>query len=321
MLSDARIWIENPSQILEWSLNVTENHTKAGKSKRTYRTFDDNHSGAVPDLQQKIRWLIRDRGASKNKNGRMEPITNQKSLAEALGMTPVRLSRCINSGKFNDLGRIAPLIATLYRCDEVSFREDSFEDFKTKTLGLRVTWSALVRAAPPLGKVEAIRPVVHQGMGARGIVIEGAEDRSLPRLAPGTHLSVTFPTAIAGVSMHGWHLMAFSGDSTGYQNWIPYSEHLPQFAGLQQVPQHGTEIKFPANDRLRVAGDVNGEHDVVVLLSRDKWRPDLLAELKAKLSAHELAPKLDELARWVSLKLERGEAKVMRAVFFVTPNP
>ncbi len=210
-----------------------------------------------------------------------------------------------------------PKIATIFDCDEQSFRNDPYPVFRAKCEAKIDNWaSVLSRATLDLA---AVRP---SSYGARQADLEGELDDDLPTVAPGQAFTIKFPSdpdAVESARWVDWHVLIFNGDSGGYLNWLPRHDTTQEFRGLDRFPRASRCLTAPrAGFRPLTPGKrASGEHDIVFIVSRDRIPEELEGKFRADPRNAELQPYLDQLAVWLVPRLQRGEAAAMRGLYFV----
>lgn len=277
--------------------------------------------GYVPDLTRKLRYLLRERGGEYLDKGTRRPVRMQKTLADAVGKDPARVSEWIRSNVIPDLGAIAPRVAEIFTCDEQSFRRDDFVTFVEKTEGRVIGWAALVAGADVAGTIERwppAEPVVRtRKAGASGTSFE---DENTPMLPLGATFKVTLPVPrLKGQGTPGMlHVLLFNGDTDGYINWVPQSRENPAFRNIAMVGSATAEIALPrTGGELRVGDKAHGDHDVVLVVSQEPLPERLGMELQQDLRDAALQPSLDRLARWLAPRMGKSTAGITRRTFFV----
>ncbi len=280
------------------------------------------HSGYVPDLDQKLEYLIIERGDRRPKARREFDVADQGTLAAALGVNSSQLTRWRQDSRIPRLAFYTPKIAEIFDCDGQSFRIDDYLTFRTKCEANQTTWGRLVHGARVA--LDAIRPAGWQG---RAVGLEGdplVERDNLPIVAPGQGFCVEFesPRNAQGKALWaGWHVLMFAGDRDGYLNWMPRYKTTPEFAGIERFPSHLISIVVPRpGGRPLTAGSrAWGEHDVVLVASRDRISPELEAALAEPVANAALEPNLNLLAGWLALRMAKPvpEAALIRGPFFV----
>jgi hypothetical protein len=117
-------------------------------------------------------------------------------------------------------------------------------------------------------------------------------------------------------------VLAFSGDRDGYLNWMPRYRASKAFRGLERVSSAYTDIQLPAlGGELRVAKLARGEHEIVLVVSREPYPEHLLERLSADAEDEALEPALVLLVAWLAPELDSGNAKILRRPYFVKEKP
>ena len=293
----------------------------SGDSNTRPKRTAASQAGDVPDLEAKLDYLVRVRGdRRRGAAARNRRVTSKPSLAVELGVDNATIWRWEQGGRIPNLALHAPMIAAIFDCDEQSFRRDDLATFAAKCEGGTVGWGRLLSRA--VIDLSAIRPVPSL---RKADLAGGLQDRDLPIVEPGQAFEVEFPGGAAErapAHWAGWHVLMFNGDRDGYLNWLPRHKATQEFGGLDRFPRAARSIVAPrAGGRALTAGETAwGEHDVVLVVSRDPIPTELEAELMKPLLNAALQPALDELARWVMPRLDlepEPEAAILRGLFFI----
>jgi hypothetical protein len=160
----------------------------------------------------------------------------------------------------------------------------------------------------------------HAGLPGDDLV----ERDNIPIVAPGQAFSVEFQSPRHhndATAWAGWHVLMFNGDRDGYLNWMPRYKAEPEFTGTDRFPTGFASIAVPRfGSRPLIAGKrAWGEHDVILVVSRDPIPPELEAALEQPLVNAALEPTLNLLAIWLADRMakEVPEADIVRGPFFV----
>ena len=266
--------------------------------------------------------LIHERGDRRSKAQREFEVVDQGTLAEALGVNSSQLTRWRKDSRIPRLAFYTPKIAEIFDCDGQSFRIDDYPTFRAKCEANQTTWGRLVHGAQVA--LDAIRPAAWRGRAAG---LEGdplVERDNLPIVAPGQAFSVEFESprdAQDKAIWAGWHVLLFAGDRDGYLNWMPRYKAELEFKGTERFPTTFTSIALPRpGGRLLTAGPRTwGEHDVVLVVSRDRISPELETALAQPVANAALDPSLNLLASWLAVRMAKPvpEAALIRGPFFV----
>lgn len=211
----------------------------------------------------------------------------------------------------------APIIAHIFDIDEMSFREDSFSTFKSKCQMKLFNWGrVLAFATPDLKAVQPVRFAVRQSDLKRELCDELTV---ITPLQPFTVKLPSNPDQIDTARWANWHVLLFSGDRDGYMNWVPRHNTTQEFGGKDRFPRDSRSLTIPraGRDPLVAGRTASGEHDVVMIVSRDRIPLELELQFQKKLYNAQLQPFLDKLAIWLFPRLEEQAAAVVRALYFV----
>ena len=287
--------------------------------------------GYVPDLDVKLDYLVRERGGhGLDEHGRRTKakISVMQDLADTLGVNNGNVTRWRQESRIPHLAQHILKIAVAFDIDGGSFRNDSFVRFKQACELNRPSWGRLLFGPRTAVDFTAIKPIRSgPSFDVRIADLEGyLDDEPMPLLTSGETFEVEFTDhgcKNGRSAWANWHVLIFSGDRGGYLTLMPRHRQTEEFRGADRFPVQFKSLTIPqrAGQRLKVGPTSFGEHEVVLVLTRDPVPPEMEAVFCTSAKNKELEPSLDELATWLESRLGgvTPEAAVVRAPYFVGP--